>query len=74
MLIKQVHQESAIFVILISHVCNRNDLLVMSLNLSDIAILNIEGSDDCCIISLISKNEAIKLIQNADLTEKSKTL
>ena len=74
MLIKQVHQESAIFVILISHVCNRNDLLVMSLNLSDIAILNIKGSDDCCIISLISKNEAIKLIQNADLTEKSKTL
>ena len=73
MLIKQVHQESAIFVILISHVCNRNDLLVMSLNLSDIAILNIKGSDDCCIISLISKNEAIKLIQNADLTEKSKT-
>ena len=74
MLIKQVHQERAIFVILISHVCNRNDLLVMSLNLSDIAILNIKGSDDCCIISLISKNEAIKLIQNADLTEKSKTL
>ena len=74
MLIKQVHQESVIFVILISHVCNRNDLLVMSLNLSDIAILNIKGSDDCCIISLISKNEAIKLIQNADLTEKSKTL
>ena len=73
MLIKQVHQESAIFIILISHVCNRNDLLVMSLNLSDIAILNIKGSDDCCIISLISKNEAIKLIQNADLTEKSKT-
>ena len=26
---------------------------------SDIAILNIKGSDYCCIISLISKNEAI---------------
>ena len=46
----------------------------MSLNFSDIAILNIKGSDDCCIISLISKNEAIKLIQNADLTEKSKMI
>ena len=43
---------------------------MMSMNLSDIAILNIKGSDYCCIISLISKNEAINLMQNADLTEK----
>ena len=47
---------------------------MMSVNLSDIAILNIESSDHCCIISLISKNEAIDLLQNADLTEKSKRL
>ena len=40
------------------------------MNLTDVAILNIKGSDCRCIISLISKNEAIKLIQNADLTEK----
>ena len=46
----------------------------MSLNLSDIAILNIKGSGYCCIISLISKNEAVNLLQNADLTEKSATL
>ena len=46
----------------------------MSINLSDIDILNIKGSDYCRIISLISKNEAIKLLQNADLTEKSRTL
>ena len=39
------------------------------LNLSDIAILNIKGSDYCCVISLISKNEAINLLQNADFTE-----
>ena len=44
---------------------------MMSINLSDIAILNIRGSDYCCIISLISKNEAIKLMQNTDLTGKS---
>ena len=57
------------------NVCNRfHDLLVMSMNLSDITILNIEGSDYCCIISLISKNGAINLMQNADLTEKGKTL
>ena len=42
-----------------------------TVNLSDIAILNIKGSDYCCIISLISKNEAINLLQNADLTEKN---
>ena len=45
----------------------------MTINLSDIAILNIKGSYYCCIISLISKNEAIELLQNADLTEKSGT-
>ena len=57
------------------NVCNRcHDLSVMSMNLKDIAILNIIGSDYCCIISLITKNEAIKLMQNADLTEKSRTL
>ena len=47
-----------------------DDLLMMSINLSDIAILNIKGSDCRCIISLINKNEAINLMQNADLTEK----
>ena len=40
-------------------------------NLSDIAILSIIGSDYRCIVSLISKNEAINLMQNADITEKS---
>ena len=46
-------------------------LLVMSINLSDIAVLNIKGSDYHCIISLISKNDAKNLLQNADMTEKS---
>ena len=41
-------------------VCNRcHDLLMMSIDLSDIAILNIKGSGYRCIFSLISKNEAI---------------
>ena len=47
---------------------------MMSVKLSDIAILNINGSDYRCIVSLISKNKPIKLLQNADLTEKSGTL
>ena len=47
---------------------------MMYVNLSDIVILNIKGSDYHCIISLIRKNESINLLQNADLTEKSGTL
>ena len=43
---------------------------MMPVNLSDIATLNIKSSNYRCIISLISKNEAIDLLQNANLTEK----
>ena len=43
---------------------------MMSIKLSDIAILNIECSDYRSIISLISKNEAINLMENADLNKK----
>ena len=68
MFMKQLHQKSVIFVT-ISH--RFHDLLTMSINLSKIAILNIKGSNYHGIISLINKNEAIKLLQNADLTEKS---
>ena len=51
------------------NVCSRYyDLLMMSVNLSDIVILNIKGSDYRCINSLISKNEDINLMQNANLT------
>ena len=55
-----------------TNVCNRClKLLMMFMNLSGIAILNIKGSDYRCIVSLISKNEAINLMQNADLTKKA---
>ena len=78
MLIVQTNQKSAknfLNFLNQSCVCNRcYDLLMMSMNLSDIAILNIVGADYCCIISGISKSEAIKLIQNIDLTRKSGTL
>ena len=43
------------------------------MNLSDIAILNIKSADFCCIISRVSKSEAIKM-QNASLTKKRGTL
>ena len=44
------------------------------MNLSNIAILDIKGSDYRCTVSLISKIEAINLRQNADLIGKSGTL
>ena len=47
---------------------------MMSMNLSDIAILNIKSADYRCIISGISKSEAINLMQNTDLTKKCGTL
>ena len=48
--------------------------LMMSINLSDTAIWNIKRVDYCCIISRISKSEAINLMQDIDLIEKSGTL
>ena len=45
------------------NICNRcHSLLMMYVNFSNIDILNIKDSDYCCIISLISKNEAINLL------------
>ena len=53
------------------NVFNRR-LQMVSMNLSDITIPNIKGSDYCCIIiSFNSKNETINLMQNASLTKKA---
>ena len=79
MLIKQVHQKSVISLLLFlkqgfklqPYVYNKfHDLLMMSMNLRDIAILKIKCTDYRCIITGISKSEAIKLLQDFDLTEK----
>ena len=51
-----------------------HDVLMTSMNLSNIVILNIHGADYCCIISGISKSEAIRLLQKADLNEKCRAL
>ena len=50
------------------------DLLMMSMNLSDIAVLNTESADYCCFISSIRQSEAMNLMQNIDFTEKKQTL
>ena len=50
-----------------------HNILMMSMDLSDIIILKIHDADYCCIISRISKSEAINLMQNINLTEKDRT-
>ena len=58
-----------------SYVYNRcHNLLMLSMNLSNNAILNIKCADYCCNICGISNSEAINLMENTDLTEASGTL
>ena len=57
------------------NVCNRcHDLLMMSMELSYIAVLNIKSTGYGCIISGISKSKTVNLMQNIDLTKKSRKL
>ena len=44
---------------------------MMSMNLGDIAILNIKGADCGCVISGTSKVDTIDLMQIINLTKKS---
>ena len=54
-----------------SHACNRcHGLLMMSMNFSNIAILDIKSTDCCCFISGIRKREVINIMENVDLTVK----
>ena len=46
----------------------------MSMNFSDIDVLNNKGADYCYFISGISKSEALILTENTDFTEKSRLL
>ena len=81
MLIIQANQKSAIivtngifFTIYIfkfqPDVCDWcHDVLMMFMNLSDIGILNTHSVDYRCIITGISKSEAINVRQNINLTE-----
>ena len=53
-----------------------HDILIISMKLGDIAVLNININDTGyrCIISGISKSEAVNLLKNPNLTGKIKTL
>ena len=46
-----------------------HEILIVSINLNDIAILNISGADYRCIINGIWKSDAVSLQQNANLLE-----
>ena len=62
MLTKQMHKKIVITV----------TIKLLTVVLSNIAILNIKSSDYHWIITLISKNDPINLMPYADLTEKAK--
>ena len=58
-----------------SYICNGcHDVLIMPINLDDIAILNINGADYCCIVNVISKRDYINLLKNIDLIGKTGVL
>ena len=44
-----------------------HDLAMLSVNISDIAIISIKNIDYCCIIHNISKSKAINWIENSVL-------
>ena len=49
-------------------VCNGcHDLTIVSVNISDLAIITFKSVDYCCIIDKISKSEAINLLKSAVL-------
>ena len=56
-------------------VCNGcHDVLMISINLIDIAILNIESADYQCIINGMRKSKTVNLTEKTDLIEKTWTL
>ena len=57
------------------NVCNGcDDVLMISINVNQIAILNIKGAYYYCVINGINKSDAVNLLQNADLTKKKGVL
>ena len=51
-------------------VCNGlRDLTILSVHISNIAIITVKNVDYCCIIHNISKSEAIKLLKNCVLED-----
>ena len=57
------------------YICNVfHNVLMMSVNLNDIAILNKSDVDYLCIRNGFNKRDAVNLLQNADLNEMRRVL
>ena len=55
----------------VSRFCNGcHDLMMLCLNISNIAINSVKRVDYCCIINDISKSEAIHLLENFVLEDR----
>ena len=53
------------------HVCNKcYDILMIAYELENIAILNVKGVDYRCVLWNMTKNDAIKLLNNSRLDNK----
>ena len=56
-------------------VCNGcHELVLKSMNFDDLFVITFKGNDYTIHFLYMSKDEAINLLRNADLTEKSRTL
>ena len=62
------------YVYIYIYVVSCHNVSIMPMNLSDIAISKIHGVYCRCIITGISKIEAVNLLQNTDLNKNSRTL
>ena len=79
---KQVHQKSVIFATIgvffnkkFNHepyLCNRcHDLMQKAMNFNDVAIVSVKGNDYRIHFWYISKDEAINIMHNSSLNEKT---
>ena len=57
------------------YICNGcHNVLMISINFNDFAVLNTDGADYCYIINRTSESDALNLLKNADLTKKKGVL
>ena len=53
------------------HFCDKcHDVLTTVYELKNIAILNVKGVDYRCILRIISKNEAVNILNNSEVEDK----
>ena len=71
-LTKQMHEKSVIFVITGAfQIKGCHDLMQKALSFNDVAIVSVKGSDYRIHFWHMSKNDAINIMKNSNLLEKS---